>query len=288
MVITRATHQVTSMRDRLHSLGARTLEAPSIQLGRPPLRDSSYYQEDHRLIHHEEAVRHCQSYDWIIFTSRNAVLFAEEHWQAHGGIHAMLAQVGQPEQSGAHRAPTLACIGRSTYHALQSILTAQSQEQARDVKIPQVFTAEGLLDLLSTYDMKQQKVLIPRALVAREHLPSTLSKWGAQVWISPMYQTLMKPLQAEVRGELLRALSPEITRYLTFTSDSTLTHFIEQFSPEERSKLLNRARVAVIGPIVERAACRLGIDVHCVAQPHTIDGLIDTLISDYRRHLRSL
>ena len=103
--------------------------------------------------------------------------------------------------------------------------------------------------------------------------------------ITPVYETTGVALSAEVRSSLLvppkrLGLSPEPQRYLTFTSDSTLKRFIEQLDEAELAQLKRWTRVIVIGPIVARAALSAGLPAHRVADPHTIDGLVNALIAD--------
>ena len=73
-----------------------------------------------------------------------------------------------------------------------------------------------------------QKILIPRALKAREVLPARLTDAGAEVVIAPVYQNVM-PTSSE--GELLKtglrqALEEKSVDMVTFTSSSTVKNFV--------------------------------------------------------------
>jgi uroporphyrinogen III methyltransferase/synthase len=56
-----------------------------------------------------------------------------------------------------------------------------------------------------------------------------------------------------------------------------LVHGLSQSCPDVVS-LLNQATIACIGPITARTATKLGLRVDTIANPYTIDGLIDSLI----------
>jgi len=221
-----------------------------------------------------EAGRQLWSFHWLIFTSANAVRTADEHWESLGGLRGLYQDTSAPINVRHSHPPKVICVGSSTQRALNELGLKASL-------VPKKFHAEGILELLGTHHVGGQRVLIPRALIAREILPEALRAKQAEVWVSPVYQTLGAPLLPQVKTQLLNVTS-ERTRYLVFTSDSTVHRLIEQMKPHELSILQKYARVVVIGPVVERAASVAGFDVCRVAQPHTIDGLIEILVTDYQ------
>ena len=66
---------------------------------------------------------------------------------------------------------------------------------------------------------------------------------------------------------------------LTFTSSSTVRHFVEQLGPERAHRLARQALVVVIGPITAATARELGLQVDIVASTYTLDGLVEALVA---------
>jgi uroporphyrinogen III methyltransferase/synthase len=66
---------------------------------------------------------------------------------------------------------------------------------------------------------------------------------------------------------------------VTFTSSSTVRAFVAAAGRHRVPPL-----VAVIGPATARTARELGLDVHVEAEPHTVEGLVDALVSFVARH----
>ena len=64
---------------------------------------------------------------------------------------------------------------------------------------------------------------------------------------------------------------------VTFTSSSTVSHFIDSLPQADRSRLLEGIAVACIGPITQRTAEENGMKVDVVAKEYTITGLIQAI-----------
>jgi uroporphyrinogen III methyltransferase/synthase len=265
VIITRAQHQQDALCHPLVELGAHVISAPVIKLSSPPPPHDQCYREGSWMLPIGEAGDQLERFDWLIFTSANSVRLTHEHWRDLGGLNGLY--------QGLSHSLTILCVGSSTQRALSQVGVPSSV-------IPKSFHAEGLIELLNTYQLSGASILIPRALIAREVLPQSLRAQRAEVWISPVYQTLTLPLSPQVKSQLQDS-SKRRLRYLTFTSDSTLHSFTEQWTPSELQILQQRVRVVVIGPIVAQSAFRLGFHVHRVAEPHTIEGLIDAITADY-------
>ncbi len=93
-------------------------------------------------------------------------------------------------------------------------------EWLRPELVTSEYTAEGLAKALEGWEMEGMRVLVPRAEVARDALPSLLAKKGAEVEILPVYRA-MRP---DAAGEaLLRLFNAEGVDVITFTSSSTLS-----------------------------------------------------------------
>jgi uroporphyrinogen III methyltransferase / synthase len=139
-----------------------------------------------------------------------------------------------------------------------------------DVVAP-VSTAEGLLDALGDEELGGRRVLVARASEARDVLPDGLRERGASVDVVALYDTVAEALGAET----LTAV--EGADYVTFTSSSTVRHFMEALGGRA---LPNGARIVSIGPVTSATARELGLEVHAEAERHDIDGLVETLLAE--------
>src|SRR3974377_2197181 len=187
VLVTRPRAQAAELCDRLAAQGATPIVFPTIEIA--PLDDYTAL---------DRAIRHLAQYQWIIFTSVNGV---KSFWER---LHAV----------GAGLIPTLrvAAIGPATASALQ----------AHDVTItliPDEYVAEAIIESIGP--VQGQRILLPRADIAREAVPVELRRRGAIVDEIAAYRTL--PAQPDPDG--LRELQRGVD-VITFTSSSTVRNFL--------------------------------------------------------------
>lgn len=246
VVVTRARVQASEVAARVRALGAEPIEVPTLRF-LPPT-------DGYRAL--DAALRELARFDWLVFTSATAV---EQVWQR-------LAVAGQ--KSAALGKVRVAAVGRGTAGALAA-------RGVRAEVVPERFVAEGLMEVLAGERLAGQRFLLPCADLARETLPRWLAEAGAEV-VSPIaYRTV-----AAAPDEATLALLDAGVDYLTFASGSSVQNFVQAVGQERLVRLLQRARVVVIGPVTAQRARDLGLPVHREATEATIDGLIATLIAD--------
>src|SRR5262249_24531492 len=118
------------------------------------------------------------------------------------------------------------------------------------------------------------RVLVPRALVAREVLAERLAAAGCEVDVVPVYET--RPASAERRDDLVRRMEARAIDVLMLTSSSTADSLGVLLGARTAS-LLEGVAVASIGPITSATAEKRGLSVAVTATESTIPGLIDAL-----------
>ncbi|MFO0658349.1 MAG: uroporphyrinogen-III synthase [Polyangiaceae bacterium] len=139
----------------------------------------------------------------------------------------------------------IAAIGPGTAAALKS-------RGARADVMAKEFRGEGLAEaLLSSPRTTPFRVLIPRALVAREALPETLRAAGAEVDVVPAYMTVTP--DSKTIAPLREALSRNEIDLITLTSSSTVEHLVEMLG-SDANELLSKVTLASIGPITTATA----------------------------------
>ena len=132
--------------------------------------------------------------------------------------------------------------------------------------------AESLLDALDA-ELNGKKILIARAEVAREVLPEELRGRGASVDVAPVYRTVV-PDPATLR----KALAEKRPDWVTFSSSSTVRHFIEMAG----EVALQGVGIASIGPVTSATLREYGFEPTVEAEPHTMDALIAAIVDQGR------
>ena len=241
IVVTRATQQAPILSEKLRELGADAIEMPATQIARldlGPLRTS---------------IDRIADYDWLIFTSQNAVAIFWEQLLGRGKDSRALAGL------------RIAAVGPATAGALlEHGITV-------DV-IPQRFVAEGLLEMLGDRDdLSGSKVLYITAEGAREVLPSGLREIGAELAIIEAYRTIP---DGEGAATLARAIEAGKVDLATFTSASAVRGYIDAVGED----LALKVPAASIGPQTSDALREAGIEVETEAEESTIDGLVSAVL----------
>lgn len=242
VIVTRSREQASELTARLEALGAECVELPAINIEPVP----SYAELD-------KAIVELGTYQWLIFTSVNGVKYFFERLAAAGGDARKLAQL------------KVAAIGTGTAAYLKNFGIKA------DI-IPLEFRAEGILEALKDEMMPGTRILIPRAQVARDVLPQGLTALGAEAVVVPAYRTMAH------RGNVDLA-ELKNTDYITFTSSSTVTNFLEITGVQGR-QILQKAKIACIGPITAATCVEHDVKPAIIAQTFTINGLVEAIIKD--------
>ena len=248
VVVTRAREQASELKSILAELGAQCIEFPTIAIEPPPSWEPL-----------DAAINSIATYGWVIFTSVNGVRFFMERLRLTGR-----------DVRDLHGA-RLAAIGPKTAEALE-------QYGLRPDLVPNEYRAESILEGLSGEEINGKRILLPRAMAARDVLPETLRQWGAQVDVVPAYQTV---LPRERSTEMMEHLRSGKIDCLTFTSSSTVSNFFSLFEQSAILPLLKHVCIACIGPITAKTAEEHGLYVDVMPSEYTITGLVQALRSHF-------
>src|SRR5215213_5273031 len=245
VVVTRARAQVGELSAELERLGAEVYEFPTIEITPP---------EDFGPL--DAAIRELDSFGLIVFTSVN-------------GVEAFLKRLG-------HHGLDLRAVPAEAKVAAIGPATADRIREAglRVDVVPGEYMAEGLIEALDVGQLDGERVLIPRAKVAREILPEKLREAGAEVVVPPAYESAPS---SEGKAELSFRLQSGEIDCVTFTASSTVENFVGAFGAEEAARLLAGSRVACIGPITADTARKCGLRVDAEADEYTIPGLVEAV-----------
>jgi len=248
VLVTRAREQASDLKQQLLARGARCLECPTIEIAPPP----SWGPLD-------QAVTELDRYHWIIFTSVN-------------GVHNFFARLlASGRDARALHGAKLAAIGPKTVEAL-------TRYGLRLDLVPTEYRAEALLEGLAAEPVAGRRFLMPRALAARDVLPETLRRQGAEVTIAPAYQTVLPHSRTEQVLELLERRQLDC---VTFTSSSTVTNFFQLFPPEQVLPRLASASLAAIGPVTAETLARFGLEATIMPSHYTIEALVESICDHF-------
>jgi uroporphyrinogen-III synthase len=252
ILITRAPHQASELADRLRALGASPILIATIEIAPP----ASFAALD-------SALAALTTYDWLIFTSANAV--EAFHRRVHFLRLALLPRQQLPGR--------IAAIGPATERALNSIGLAVDL-------LPPRFVAESLAESLLPKAAGKSFLLV-RAAAARDTLPNALTAAGAAVTVAEAYRNQIPQCSIAALQTLFSAPA-HYPDAILFTSASTATNLAALL---ESSRLKFPAGIlrASIGPITSQALRELGLPPQIEAEESTIPALVTALVAHFNR-----
>jgi uroporphyrinogen III methyltransferase/synthase len=241
VVVTRSPDQAAEFSGRLRALGADAIELPLISI-QPPENPAPL----------DQAIERLASYDWLIFTSVNGVrFFLDRLDNSRRDLRSLKARI--------------CAIGPATRRAVEDL-------HLKVDRMPEEYVAESLVKAFTEDDLFGQRILLPRAAVARDLIPIELGKLGAQVEVVEAYRNIVPADTASLAHEIFSAArKPE---WITFTSSSTVKHLLAVAGPDA----LEGVRIASIGPVTSETARGCGLKIDAEARQYTLDGVIQAIL----------
>jgi len=249
IVITRAPEQSNELRARLEELGAEVASLPLVR-----------FLESKDTADLDRAIRSLDTFDWIIFTSANAVTFFLGRCRAVG----CWPNMGRTK---------VAAVGSATR------LAAEKEGLAISL-VPAEFNGAGLAAELSGV-ISGKSVLLPRGDRASEELPLMLRRAGATVREVVAYVTAGPEA---LDRSLLDAIRDGLVDAVTFFSPSAFHEFQKLMGPDLLVKYDSRLALAAVGPVTAGAIRGAGLPVAIEADEATTTSLVAGL----ERHFSAL
>ncbi|MBI2095583.1 MAG: uroporphyrinogen-III C-methyltransferase [Candidatus Omnitrophica bacterium] len=247
VLITRTRDKSAALKDKLSELGAETIEFPTIEV--KPLRHFAKM---------DETIKRLSEFDWVVFTSTY-------------GVDAFFDRLSEKHRKDARAVGGLrvAAVGPQTAEVLKNRgILADA--------IPRPFETEAILRYFKTSvsGIYAKKILLVRADIAPENLEKGLEKMGSTVRRLTAYRTEMpKTASAALQKIKSKMLRGEID-WVTFTSASTVRHFVKMVGLGAAKKIARKTRWASIGPVTSKTLRDFGLRPACQARVYTIDGLV--------------
>jgi len=247
ITITRAKDQSGQLSHQLTQLGATVNECPMIEIAPPTSWESL-----------DSGIANLPTYDWLIFTSSNAVDYFLRRLKEHGKLNQL--------------PPTLkvCTVGSATASKL-------SETGIRADLVASSNQAEGILDSLvqriGRDKLSGKRFLFPRAKHGRDYLVNELRKLGAEIDLAEAYQTI----RPECDLTKLSALLEQETDVIVFTSPSTIRNLAELVGDDNLVGRLQNAVVACIGPTTRQFATEKGLTVTIEPARQSTQDLVDSI-----------
>ena len=254
IVVTRARTQARQLVSRLADLGADPIEAPMITFTAP---------DDPEPL--AAACREIATFDWVVFTSANAVeRFIAQLLEGPGDIRDL-------------NGVKLCAVGPATAEAL-------ARHGLRTDLVPDRFRADAVATALTTLeDLTDVRMLLPRADLARDLLPTRLREAGARVTAVTAYTTAPTDVERDGAPDIYRLLLERRIDIVTFASGSSVTNFVAALGADQARDLMQEVDVACIGPVTAKAATTLGLDVTIMPEQYTTAAMVDAIVSHVGR-----
>ncbi|GGM69788.1 bifunctional uroporphyrinogen-III C-methyltransferase/uroporphyrinogen-III synthase [Longimycelium tulufanense] len=245
VLVPRTKEQAGAMSERLRSHGAIPVEVPTISV-EPPRSPAQM----------ERAVKGLVDgrYQWVVFTSTNAVRAVWEKFREFG------------LDARAFSGVKIACIGEATAEKVRSFGISPellpSGEQSSDGLLADFPPHDDVLDPVD-------RVLLPRADIATETLAAGLRERGWEIDDVTAYRTVRAaPPPAETR-EMIKTGGFDA---VCFTSSSTVRNLVGI-----AGKPHARTIVACIGPATAETAREFGLRVDVQPEVAQVPALIEAL-----------
>jgi uroporphyrinogen III methyltransferase / synthase len=254
VLVPRTKEQAASLSEQLRSYGAVPEEVPTISV-EPPRTPQQM----------ERAVKGLVTgrYEWVVFTSANAVRAVRERFEQYGLDARAFAGL------------KVAAVGDQTAASLvefgvrPDLMPADQQ------------SSEGLLEVWPPYDKDLDpinRVLLPRADIATETLVAGLTELGWECDDVTAYRTVRaapppEPIREAIKGGGFDAV--------LFTSSSTVRNLIGIAGKPHKVTV-----IAVIGPQTAKTADEYGLRVDVIADKPSASALAEAL-SEYGARRRA-
>jgi uroporphyrinogen III methyltransferase/synthase len=252
VLVTRSREQASELVELLEAQGAEAVEAPLINVVPP---------EDFGPL--DDACARAGEYDWIVLTSANG---------ANAFMDRLLAG---PRDIRALAGTKLCAVGPGTASRL-------TRFGLKVDLIPDDHRAEGVVAALKkTGSLQDQKILFPKADIARDVLPEQLRSAGADVIECVAYRTVTA--ESDLHLGIYRQLLDGRLDVVTFSSASAVRAFIAIHGAEQAVDLLSHTLVATIGPVTADAAHRYGINPQITPATSTVPALVEAIVAHFQR-----
>ncbi|MBU8879585.1 uroporphyrinogen-III synthase [Bacillus sp. FJAT-29790] len=240
VLVPRGKKQAKSFSDLVASYGGNPVEIPLIAFRPVEITEEALAK-----------IAQLHTFDWIIFTSNIAV-------------ETFLSYVNLHQQKDF---PKIAAIGEKTRSCLHRFGLQVDF-------MPSEYVAEGFVKEFLPFVKKGMKILIPKGNLARNYIYTALSEKGSHVDELIMYETYFPEESRQLIKEKAGVLD-----ILTFTSPSTVDHFMGEVKKNNLFHMLDNSVIGCIGPVTRAKVESYGLTVHTAPDVYTVPHMLENIIA---------
>lgn len=240
ILVPRGKEQATSFSETIRKLGGHPVEIPLIG-----------FRSVHANEQFKQKITQISQYDWLIITSVNTAKF-------------FLPNIS----TDVPKLPKIAAIGEKTAQEIE-------KRGFQIDFIPNEYVAEGFVKDFLPIASPGAKLLLPKGDLARDVIASNLGAHGMHVDELIVYETYLPEESKSILKETLQEIPLHV---LTFTSSSTVDHFMSVVQKEQLQAKIENSLIACIGPIAKKTAEDFGLTVHVSPTVYTVPAMIDALV----------
>ncbi|HEY6126889.1 MAG TPA: uroporphyrinogen-III synthase [Candidatus Acidoferrum sp.] len=246
VVITRAESQSAALIETLRERGAETISVPLIRIAPPDFAPL------------DSALRDLSNFDWLIFTSQNAVTAVSDR----------LIALSNP-QTPSRDALRIAAVGKSTATAAQAagfIVDHTGNGTASDL----------VHDLAN--DLRAKRIFLPRSDRASAELVAQLLALGAYITEVVAYRTIpLDSIDKSSRELIFQADA------ILFFSPSAVNAFLDLTKSGVLSFLRTGTAIGAIGPVTRAALRQAGLRCDFEAPEPGVSEIVAALVVHFEK-----
>ncbi|MDP2036492.1 MAG: uroporphyrinogen-III synthase [Ignavibacteria bacterium] len=238
MLVTKAKAEAEKHFESIKKEGAKLIYFPTIKV--------QHISDSFELT---KCIEQFDKYDWIVFTSSNAV---ESFFAIANKRNLDLRMV------------KVAAVGSET--------AQRCKEHNLEVNlVPAEFSAAGLMKEFSKINLIDKKVFIPCSSLSRKDLNVGLAELGAKVTSVPTYEVLENDLNG--LSDELTQIQNERPDIFVFTSPSSFRNYLSLLKIENAESYFSNSVICSIGKTTEAEINSHGINVNIVPELFSLRGV---------------
>jgi uroporphyrinogen III methyltransferase/synthase len=253
ILVTRSAEQAGEFSGMLTALGARVYECPTISIAPP----ADYAELD-------QAITALYTFDWLIFTSVNAV---KSFFSRLGALGLDTRAIGRAR---------VCAVGPKSAAALLPF-------GVRADLVPDDYKAEGVIAAFRAMDVKGMRFLFPRGDRAGDVIPAGLAALGGEVSAPVAYCNVIPDYLPD---PVMEALEERKIDCVTFTSSSTVENLSAMLGENRFLHLLNGIAVAAIGPVTSKSCRELELEVHIEPKEYTLEAMTEAIVNYFSKNAK--
>ncbi|MCB9207713.1 MAG: uroporphyrinogen-III synthase [Ignavibacteriales bacterium] len=248
IVLTRAKDQSVESIKSLEELGANVISFPTIKI--VEITNTELL---------DKTIKNISEFNTIIFTSENAVKY-------------FLKKIDDLNVNFEQKDFFVISIGSKTSQVCEenNILTNLQPSKA---------TSDVLIKELKGIDLSNKKIIIPCSKLTKQDQYKELGNLAEKLVIIPIYDNVVNDV-INLETEIKQINSSNIDLFI-FTSPSTFNGFLEIMKIENPKDYFADKKVAVIGPVTEKALNDFDIKPDIIPNDFSMNHLIETIKKYY-------